>query len=407
MRVEVINTGTELLLGRVTNTHLGFLAQELLSLGLRIERAVTVPDGVAIAEALDEAMARADLILVTGGLGPTSDDITRDAAAEAFGKKLVFHQEILDGIGVKFAKRKIPMNDLQRPQAMVPEGGTWFENHNGTAPGLTVENDKTVAVLLPGPPRELRPMFTNQVMPWLREKFAERLGPVHEVTLRIIGFGETKVQLLIEEEVKALGPVEVGYCARAGEVDLRLIAPEEALVQKAATIARGKLAEVIYAEGTETMEQVVVRLARAAGRTIATAESCTGGLVANKITNVSGASEVFRFGWVTYANEAKTRELGVAAELLEKFGAVSAEVATAMAEGALAASGAEIAVAVTGIAGPTGGTPEKPVGLVYFGLARKGGATITEKRNLSQVRDTFKNMATQIALDLVRRALAT
>jgi nicotinamide-nucleotide amidase len=405
MRVEIINTGTELLLGRVTNTHLGFLAQGLLGLGLRVERQVTVPDGVAIAEALDEAMQCADLIIVTGGLGPTSDDITRDAAAEAFGRKLVFHPEILDGIAVKFAARNIPMNKLQRPQAMVPEDGTYFENHHGTAPGLTVENDKTVAVLLPGPPSELRPMWTKQVLPWLREKFADRLAPVHETTLRILGLGETKVQLLVEDEVKAIGPVEVGYCARPGEVDLRLIAPDRKLVEQAAQLARAKLADAIYAEGEESMEEVVVRLARAARKTVATAESCTGGLVANRITNVSHSSEVFRYGWVTYANEAKMTELGVPATLLEKHGAVSAEVVQAMAEGALRRSEADIAVAVTGIAGPTGGTPEKPVGLVYFGLAKKDTQTQVLQRNLSQTREVFKNTATQVALDLIRRAL--
>jgi len=406
MRVEIINTGTELLLGRVTNTHLGFLAQGLFGLGLRVERQVTVPDGVAIAEALNEAMARADLIIVTGGLGPTSDDITRDAAAEAFGKKLIFHQDILEGIAAKFAKRKIVMNDLQRPQAMVPEGGVVLENPNGTAPGLIVENDKTVAVLLPGPPRELRPMWTDLALPWLRKRFADRLVPVHEVTLRILGLGETKVQMLVEKEVKALGPIEVGYCARpGGEVDLRLIAPDENLVRKAGELARAKLGDAIYAEGLETMEEAVVRLARAAGKTVATAESCTGGLVSNRITNVSGSSEIFHYGWVTYANEAKTAELGVPAGLLEKHGAVSAEVAQAMAEGALRRSGADIAVAVTGIAGPTGGTPEKPVGLAFFGLALKDGKTQTVERTLSPVRETFKYTASQIALDLVRRAL--
>ena len=405
MRVEIINTGTELLLGRVTNTHLEFIARSLLGLGLRVERQVTVPDGVAIAEALEEAMARADLILVTGGLGPTSDDITRDAAAEAFGKKLIFHQEILDGIAAKFARRKIQMNDMQRPQAMVPEGGTYFENHNGTAPGLTVENDKTVAVLLPGPPRELRPMWADQVLPWLRTKFADRLSPFHEITLRILGVGETRVQMLVEDEVKALGPIEVGYCARSGEVDLRLIASEEKLVAKAADLARAKLGEAVYAEGIETMEQVVVRLARAAGKTVATAESCTGGMVASRITNVPHSSEMFRYGWVTYANEAKITELGVPPSLLEKHGAVSAEVAQAMAEGALRGSHADVAVSVTGIAGPTGGTPEKPVGLVYFALATKTGKTQTLERNLSPTREIFRPMATQIALDLVRRAL--
>jgi nicotinamide-nucleotide amidase len=406
MRVEIINTGTELLLGRVTNTHLGFLAQSLLSLGLRVERQVTVPDGAAIAEALNEAMARAEIIIMTGGLGPTSDDITRDAAAEAFGRKLVFHQEILDGIAVKFSRRKIAMNDLQRPQAMVPEGGVVLDNPNGTAPGLIVENEKTVAILLPGPPRELQPMWTDHALPWLRQRFADRLGPVHEVNLRTLGLGESRVQMMVEADIRALGPVEVGYCARpGGEVDLRLIAPDENLVRKAGDLARAKLGDAVYAEGLEMMEEVVVRLARAGHKTVATAESCTGGLVANRITNVPHSSEVFRYGWVTYANEAKMTELGVPAGLLEQHGAVSAEVARAMAEGALRGSEADIAVAVTGIAGPTGGTPEKPVGLVFFALATKNGKTQTLERMLTAQREVFKYTASQVALDLVRRAL--
>jgi len=406
MRVEIINTGTELLLGRVTNTHLAFLAQSLLGLGLRVERQVTVPDGVAITEALNEAMTRADIIITTGGLGPTSDDITRDATAAVFGKKLIFHQEILDGIAAKFARRKIAMNELQRPQAMVPEGGVVLDNASGTAPGLIVANEKTVAILLPGPPRELRPMWENEALPWLRQRFADRLPPIYEVNLRTLGLGETKVQLLVEADIKALGPVEVGYCARPGaEVDLRLISPDENLTRQAGALARAKLADVIYAEGIETMEEVVVRLARAASKTVATAESCTGGSVANRITNVSHSSEMFRYGWVTYANEAKMSELGVPVALLEKHGAVSAEVAQAMAEGALRGSGADIAVAITGIAGPTGGTPEKPVGTVYFALATKNGKTQTLNRTLTAQREIFKYTASQIALDLVRRAL--
>jgi len=405
MRVEIINTGTELLLGQITNTHLGFLAQSLFGLGLRVERQVTVPDGPAITLAFRDAMARADLILVTGGLGPTSDDITREAVAEAFGLKLIFHQEILDGIAAKFAERKFVMNELQRAQALVPEGGVVLDNPFGTAPGLIVEDGTTVAVLLPGPPGELRPMWQNEALPWLRKRFAGRLPPVHEVTLRVLGLGETRVQILLEDEVKALGPVEVGYCARPGEVDLRLIAPEESLVRKAADLARAKLGDAIYAEGAATMEEVVVRVARAAGKTVATAESCTGGLVASRITNVSRSSEIFRYGWVTYANAAKMTELGVPAGLLETHGAVSPEVARAMAEGALRGSGADLAVAVTGIAGPTGGTPEKPVGLVYFALARADGQIEVIERNLSTVRETFKSMAAQIALDLLRRAL--
>ncbi len=405
MRVEIINTGTELLLGRVTNTHLGFLAQSLLGLGLRVERQVTVPDGVAIAEAIEVAMARAEILIITGGLGPTTDDITREAVSETFGRKLEFHQEILDDIESKFVKRKLAVTDMQRQQAMVPQGGVVLMNPNGTAPGLIVENDKNVAIILPGPPRELRPMWTDAALPWLRKRFADRLAPVHEVTLRLIGTGESKVQPLIEPDVHAFDPIEVGYCARPGEVDLRLIAPDEGRLQKAVALARERLAAHIYAEGAETMEQAVVRVARAARKMVATAESCTGGEVASRITDVPHSSEMFNYGWVTYANLSKMSELGVPANLLEKHGAVSAEVAAAMAEGALARSGADIAVSVTGIAGPTGGSPEKPVGLVYFGLAVKGGKTATHERKLSAERATFKIMAAQVALDLVRRAL--
>jgi nicotinamide-nucleotide amidase len=405
MRVEIINTGTELLLGQVTNTHLGYLAQSLFGLGLRVERQVTVPDGVAIAEELKDAMSRAELIVVTGGLGPTSDDITREAAAEAFGRRLIFHPEILEGIAAKFAARKFLMNDLQKAQAMVPEQGVVLQNPHGTAPGLIVANNKTVAVLLPGPPRELRPMWENEALPWLRRHFADRLRPVHEIMLRVLGLGETRVQILIEEEVRRLGEIEIGYCARPGEVDLRLIAPDPGLVQRAADLARAKLGEAVYAEGSESMEAAVVRLAAAAKKTMATAESCTGGLVAAKITHVPGSSDVFRYGWVTYANEAKTRELEVPAALIEKHGAVSPEVARAMAEGAMQVAGADLAVAVTGIAGPSGGTPEKPVGLVYFALAAKGRETRTLERNLSWERQIFRAMAAQIALDLLRRAL--
>ncbi len=405
LRVEIINTGTELLLGQVTNSHLGYLAQSLFGLGLRVERQVTVPDGVAIAEALGEAMGRAELIIVTGGLGPTSDDITREAASEAFGQKLIFHPEILDGIAAKFAARQLAMNELQKAQAMVPEGGVVLENHQGTAPGLIVANDQTVAVLLPGPPCELQPMWENEALPWLRDHFAARLAPVKEVMLRVLGMGETRVQILVEEAVRKLGPVEIGYCARPGEVDLRLIGPDETLVRRAAELARTLLGDVVYAENGETMEQAVVRLAAAAKKTVATAESCTGGLVASRLTNVPGSSEIFRFGWITYADAAKTRELGVPAELLQRHGAVSAEVAGAMADGALRESGADLAVAVTGIAGPGGGSAAKPVGLVYFAVAATGEKTRCVEERLSKNRDTFKYMASQVALDLLRRSL--
>jgi nicotinamide-nucleotide amidase len=369
-----------------------------------VEPQVTVPDGVAIAEALEDAMGRAELIIITGGLGPTSDDITRDAAAEAFGHKLIFHPEILEGIAARFAVRNIAMNDLQKAQAMVPEGGVVLENRFGTAPGLIIRNDKTVAVLLPGPPRELRPMWQNEALPWLRKHFEKLLAPVHEISLRILGVGESRVQMLVEEGVRALGPVEVGYCARSGEVDLRLISGDGDLLKRAADLARSKLGDSIYAENGATMEQAVIRLAVAAGKIMATAESCTGGLIASRLTDVEGSSGVFRSGWVTYADEAKIRELGVPATLIEKHGAISDEVARAMAESALRESGADLAIAVTGIAGPDE-VEGKPVGQVHFGLAQKGAKTQSEERNLASTRASFKYMTSQVALDLVRKAL--
>jgi nicotinamide-nucleotide amidase len=407
MRVEIINTGTELLLGEVTNTHLGYLAQSLFGLGLRVERQITVPDGVAIAEAFEDAMGRSELILVTGGLGPTSDDITRDAAAEAFGKTLIFHPEILEGIAARFASRKYPMNDLQKSQAMVPEGGVVLENKNGTAPGLIIQNDKTVAVLLPGPPRELRPMWESEALPWLRKHFAALLPPTHEISLRILGVGESRVQILVEKDILALGAIEIGYCARPGEVDLRLISGDADLLERAADLARSRLGDAVYAENGTTMEQTVIRLAMAAGKIIATAESCTGGLIASRLSDVEGSSGVFRYGWVTYHEEAKIRELGVHDWLIKKHGVISNEVAAAMAEGALRESGADFAISVTGIAGPDK-VEEKPVGQVHFGLAQKGVPTRTEERNLaSSNRNSFKYMTSQVALDMIRLALKT
>jgi nicotinamide-nucleotide amidase len=297
------------------------------------------------------------------------------------------------------------MNELQGSQAMVPEEGVVLENNFGTAPGLIIFNDKSVAVLLPGPPRELHPMWENEALPWLKKHFAARMTPVQEVMLRTLGIGEAKVQLLVEKDALALGTLEIGYCSRPGEVDLRFITADSDLLQRAADLARSRLGDFIYAENGASMEETVIRLALAAGKTVATAESCTAGLVAARLANVPGSSGVLRYGWITYADEAKTRELRVSLELLEKHGAVSAEVAAAMAEGALRESGADFAVSVTGIAGPGGGTEAKPVGLVYFGLARKNGATRTEERTLSRTRDIFRQMAAQIALDLVRRAL--
>jgi nicotinamide-nucleotide amidase len=404
MRVEVINTGTELLLGHVLNTHLRFFAEALFPLGLRIERQVTVPDGIAIREALIEAAARAEVVIVTGGLGPTTDDITRDVVADWLGLRLVHDEEIMRAIAERFARRGLTMSARIGLQALRPAEATVLPNEHGTAPGLYLPptHQSPHLFLLPGPPRELHPMFTASVLPLL-EKVLPPRPEVAMRTYRTAGLGESAVEELVGESLLALG-LEVGYCARPGEVDLRLIGAQEALA-RAAEIVAAKLAGQLVSSDHRSLERVVVDLLTARGETLATAESCTGGLIAHRVTNVPGASAVFLQGFVTYANHAKIRALGVPVALLEKHGAVSREVAAAMAEGARAAAGVDHALATTGIAGPGGGSAEKPVGTVFIALATKLGPTTVEQHRFPTDRETFKDLTAQTALDLLRRRL--
>ncbi len=408
--IEVINTGTELTLGRVINTHLSYLAQSLFSLGLRVDRQATVPDGDEIRKAFVAALSRAQIIILTGGLGPTSDDITRDIVAEVMDRPLQFDPAIWARLEAFFAGRGLVITEMQRGQAMVPKGGVVLANPSGTAPGLVVpfsvgaEAALGAVILLPGPPREMMDVWSTGALPWIKEAFKNQLQPLHEAQLRILGVGEPNVQAMIEVKARALGVTEVGYCARNGEVDLRLIGPKEA-VEAAAALGRQLFQGAIYSESDATMDEVVVELAKAKGCTVATAESCTGGYIAHRITNVPGCSEMFRYGWVTYSNEAKTSDLGVPVELLEAHGAVSEPVAKAMAEGALARAKADVALAVTGIAGPGGGTAEKPVGLVFLALAQKNQPTRVLQKTYKHKREVFKYVIGQMGLNLIREAL--
>ncbi len=410
MRVEVINTGTELLLGHVLNTHLKFLAEALFPLGLRIARQVTVPDGAVIREALAEAAARAEVVLITGGLGPTTDDITREIVSEWLGLTLVHDEEIMSAIEARFARRSMQMSPRNQRQAQRPREAVVLWNHHGTAPGLYFPPmeiggpEKSPHIfLLPGPPRELKPMFTDSVLPIL-EKVLPPRPAVALRTFRIAGMGESGVEELVGEPLLALG-LEVGYCARPGEVDLRLIGAEEPLARAEAIVVEKLGAHIVTRDGRE-LEKVIVDLLTARGETLAVAESCTGGFIAHRVTNVPGASAVFMQGFVTYANAAKTRALAVPAALIEAHGAVSAEVVTAMAEGARAAAGTDHALATTGIAGPGGGSEAKPVGTVFIALASKRGPTLVERHRYQHERETFKNLTAQTALDLIRRRLA-
>ena len=407
MNVEVINTGTEILLGSVLNTHVGTLAQGLFPLGLRIERQVTVPDGDAIREALAVAMARADIVIITGGLGPTTDDITREIAAELLGRPLLHNDEILRVIAARFALRGLELTERVARQAQVPKGATVLPNDNGTAPGLYLTSEsggRTVHLfLLPGPPRELKPMFEQSVLPILRKIVPA--GAVHECRLyHVLGMGESNVEALVGEQLLSIPGLELGYCARPGEVDIRCIGPATALEAAEKVVVEALGSSIVTRDG-RNLEQAVVEALTRRAQTLATAESCTGGGLANRVTNVSGASAVFLAGYITYANEAKTRDLGVDAALIAEHGAVSPQVAAAMAEGALRRAGADWALATTGIAGPSGGTSTKPVGTVCIALARRNGSTTVEQHRFFRDREVFKDLAARTALALLLQAL--
>jgi nicotinamide-nucleotide amidase len=406
MRIEVINTGTELLLGNTVNTHGAWFGRELFKLGLRVARQTTVPDGAAIREAIEEAIGRSDAIIVTGGLGPTSDDLTREITAEVLGLELITDEAALRSLEGFFAHRGKPMAQANLKQALVPVGADVLPNPNGTAPGVYVpprlNGQANCAIfLLPGPPRELYPMFHHEVAPRLKAMAAidEAYGSCE---LKFTGIGESDFHQGIDAQLASISNLEFGYCAHIGEVDLRLIGPPEALASGSA-IALEKFGSFLISDDGSSLEATVVRALKERGLTLATAESCTGGLIANRITNVPGASAVFGHGFVTYANGAKSSLLNVSPDDLSTHGAVSEVVAKQMAVGALQASGADIAVAVTGIAGPDGGTPEKPVGTAWIGLAATNQDAIAFKVYHPRNRHDFKLAVSQAALEAVRR----
>ena len=409
MIVEVLNTGTELLLGEVVNTHAAWIGKRLFPLGLRISRQTTVPDGAAIRDVLIESFGRADVVFVTGGLGPTTDDITREVVAELLGLRLVEDATVAASIKARLEARRIPLRERMLRQTMVPEGSTVLPNDNGTAPGLYVPAILAPAsatphlFLLPGPPRELQPMFDRSVVPLLGGicgGFAARECRIY----RVVGMGESEVEEAIGLRLTADPQLEVGYCARPNEVDLRVIGSTAALDASEPGILRALGDRLVSRQGERLEEWIVKRLIEL-HLTVATAESCSGGLLAHRLTNVPGASAVFRHGFVTYANAAKSSDLGVDAGLISTNGAVSETVAAAMAEGALLRADADFALALTGIAGPDGGTPDKPVGLVFIALARRGKDTIRSKYYFPTDRETFKQLATQTALDMLRREI--
>jgi nicotinamide-nucleotide amidase len=409
MRAILINTGTELLLGDVQDAHLTFIAREIFPLGLRIEERRTVPDTDVIRGTLTELYSRCEILFVTGGLGPTTDDITREMVAESLQLELHQDPQLLTWLQQRLQVRGIKWSSGIARQADVLAGAQVLPNENGSAPGFYLKANINPRIpsphvfVLPGPPRELQLMFRKFAMPILKS-IVEMPHPVERRSYSIAGVGESLVEKAIGEKVLAIQGIELGYCARPGEVEVRIVGRPDA-IRTADAIIRDELGVSIFSDHDEALEGVVVRLLNQREQTLATAESCTGGLIANKITNVSGASEVFLAGYVTYANSAKSDVLNVDPKLIDKHGAVSGAVARVMAEGARTRAASTYGIATTGIAGPSGGSDEKPVGTVYIALASEDSETVVKKLFFPTDRETFKQLAAQTALDLLRRRL--
>jgi nicotinamide-nucleotide amidase len=427
MNIELVNTGSELMLGRVLNTHSQWLCRRLADLGHVVTHQVAIADdGNQIQQAVREALGRADLVITTGGLGPTSDDLTRELIAGLLGKKLVENRDVLAHIENFFAKRGRPRPTKTTVETFVPEGALVFLNPTGTAPGLAMRVDKDESklrppssiinspssrwlIMLPGPPRELRPMFDDAVVPLLKREFAGEIFVCR--TLRSTGIGESRVQEMIEAGLQPLvhHGLAVGYCARPGAVDVRLAASgatAEKLVREGEAAVQKILGENIFGFDDDEIENVVVKHLQENRKTLALAESCTGGCIAQRVTDVPGASAVFPGGVVSYANSAKEKFLGVRGETLAQHGAVSEAVAREMAAGAREKFSADFALAATGIAGPGGGTPEKPVGTVFIALASPTGVEAQKFLNVWE-RAVFKQVTSTQALEMLRRRLVS
>ena len=406
------------MLGRQLNTHQQWLGRRLADLGYPVARQVAVSDaGSDIQQAVREALGRADLVITTGGLGPTADDLTRDLITQLLGRSLHEDPVVLADIEAFFTQRRRPMPARTRVQALVPKGAVVLRNAHGTAPGLVIEvksnpfrpdGGRSWLILLPGPPRELQPMFTNQVVPLIQEQFPLD-APFVCRTLRTTGMGESMVEEKIAVPLKPLldAGLELGFCAHVGEVDVRFVArgaAAEKAVREAEEIVRRLIGKHIFGAEDDQLEGVIVRALTARKQTLALAESCTGGYISHRLTNVPGASAVLLAGLVTYSNAAKQALLGVKPDTLAQHGAVSEATAREMAEGARWVTEADFAIAVTGIAGPAGGTETKPVGTVFIALAGPDGTRVVHALNPYD-RETFKQVTSQQALELLRRRL--
>jgi len=410
--VELLAVGTELLLGNVVNSDALELSRELSALGLNVYYHSVVGDNPGrLRQAVELAKSRADIIITTGGLGPTCDDLTKQVVAGAFGKQLVFREDCADTIRAFFAHSQMTMTENNLLQAWLPEGCTVLRNRWGTAPGCAFCSEGTYVVMLPGPPSECLPMFREEAAPWL---LGLSEGVIRSHTLRIFGMGESQVEALLRDRMNELTNPTLAPYAKEGEVELRITAkaasPEEAeaLIVPVLDEVRSLLGDLIYGIDVTSLEEVVLRDMKERGLTLGTAESCTGGLIAKRITDLPGASSVLTGGIVSYTNEVKTAVLGVPAALLEEQGAVCADVARAMARGARNVLGCDLALSATGVAGPDSDDRGNPVGLVYVALADAQNCWVRrlELGGTRHRRDRIRTLSANHALDMVRRYLS-
>lgn len=402
---ELISVGTEILLGDILNTDAQFLSIELAKLGISVIHQSTVGDNrERLLAQLKEAADRSDIIILSGGLGPTPDDLTKEVCCEFFGKKMFLHEPTVEKIKTYFSTKGMKMAQNNLKQAMLPKDCVIFPNDNGTAPGMAIEKDGVHILVLPGPPRELKPMFRNCAVPYLMQ-FSDRIIVSHNI--RTFGIGESLMAERVNDLFDAENPTVAPY-AKDGEALLRVTAmartKEEAenLCKPIINEIKNRLDGFVYGVDYTCIEEAVIEKLKEKHMKVATAESCTGGLIAKRITDVPGASEVFDCGIISYANEIKHRVLGVSEDDLNKYGAVSEAVARQMAQGALKVSGADIAVSVTGIAGPDSDSTNKPVGLVYIGLADRDNVWVRELRTSRKDRSYNRYVSASNALNMIR-----
>jgi nicotinamide-nucleotide amidase len=408
MKAEILAVGTEILLGDIVNTNSHYISKRLADLGISVYYQTVVGDNEGrLYDAYKLAFERADIVIATGGLGPTKDDLTKEIGAKYFDKELVLHEESLDYIKNFFDRLNRPMSEGNRKQAIFPKGSIILANPNGTAPGCIIEENNKILIMMPGPPKEMAPMFEDSVVPYL-QKFSD--GVLVSKVLRVLGLGESAMAERVNDIIDNNTNPTVAPYAKDNEAILRITAKgkttEEAkeLILPIEQEIRNRIGDDIYAEGETTIDAVVGEMLVNRNLTIATAESCTGGLLAGTLINYPGISSVFMEGAITYSNEAKMKRLGVKEDTLEKYGAVSEETAREMAIGIARAACTDIGISVTGVAGPDGGTEEKPVGLVYIGLYIKGEVKVKRLRMFGD-RQKVRNRTVVSTLDWLRREL--